>query len=92
MPAGGRRKILQERLEADLLPVFARRVLPFDLDASRADADLMSKAKIAGLAINMADGDIAAIAAARGFAVASRAVAPFRAAGVPIINPWAAVA
>ncbi len=90
MPAGSRRKVLHERLEGDLLPVFAGRVLPFDLDASRAYAELMSKAKLAGLAINMADAYIAAIAASRGFIVASRDVAPFRAAGVPIIDPWAA--
>jgi predicted nucleic acid-binding protein len=89
LPAGSRRKVLHERLEGVLLPVFAGRVLPFDLDASRAYADLMSKAKLAGLAINMADAYIAAIAASRGFIVASRDVAPFRAAGVPIIDPWA---
>ncbi len=70
---------------------FAGRVLPFDLDASRAYADLMSKAKIAGEAINMADGYIAAIGAARGFSVASRDVAPFHAAGVRVINPWVSV-
>ena len=91
MPSGKRRKVLDERLEGDLLPVFVGRVLPFDLDASRAYAELMSKAKIAGQAINMADGYIAAIAAARGLSVASRDVAPFHTAGVPIINPWAAV-
>ena len=91
MPPGKRRKVLDERLEGDLLPVFVGRVLPFDLEASRAYAELMSKAKIAGQAINMADGYIAAIAAARGLSVASRDVAPFHAAGVPIINPWAAV-
>ncbi len=91
MPVGSRRKILHERLESDLLPVFAGRVLPFDLDASRAYADLMVKAKISGLAINMADGYIAAIAAARGFVVASRDAAPFHAAQVSTINPWAAV-
>jgi predicted nucleic acid-binding protein len=88
MPIGNRRKVLHERLEGDLLPVFAGRVLPFDLDASRAYADLMSKAKIAGLAINLADGYIAAIAASRGLSVATRDAAPFHAAGVPIINPW----
>jgi predicted nucleic acid-binding protein len=38
----------------------------------------------------MADGYIAAIAAARGLSVASRDVAPFHAAGIPAINPWAA--
>jgi predicted nucleic acid-binding protein len=92
MPLGKRRQVLHERVAGDLLPVFAPRVLPFDLDASRAYAELMSKAKIAGVAISMADGYIAAIAAARGFHVASRDVAPFHAAGVPFINPWAAVA
>jgi predicted nucleic acid-binding protein len=91
MPDGKRRKILHQRLEADLLAVFAGRVLPFDLDASRAYAALMCKAKVVGQAINMADGYIAAIAASRGLSVASRDAAPFRAAGVPIINPWAAL-
>jgi predicted nucleic acid-binding protein len=92
MPVGKRRKLLSERVEGELLPVFAGRVLPFDLDASRAYAELMSKAKIAGLSITMADAYIAAIAAARGFLVASRDVAPFEAAGVPVINPWTAAA
>lgn len=45
MPAGKRRNVLHERLESELLPVFLGRVLPFDLDASRAYAELMSKAK-----------------------------------------------
>ncbi len=91
MPVGRRRHIPHERLEGELLPVFAGRILPFDFDASRVYTDLMSKAKIAGLAISMADGTIAAIAAACGFIVASRDVAPFDAAGVRFINPWAAV-
>jgi predicted nucleic acid-binding protein len=91
MPEGKRRKVLHERLEGDLLAVFAGRILPFDLEASRAYADLMAKAKIEGRPITMADGYIAAIAASRGLSVASRDVAPFQAAGVPIINPWAAL-
>jgi predicted nucleic acid-binding protein len=89
MPAGKRRKVLYERLEGDVLPVFVGRVLPFDLDASRAYTELMSTARSIGQAIAMADASIAAIAAARGFIVASRDAAPFHAAGVPIINPWA---
>jgi predicted nucleic acid-binding protein len=91
LPDGKRRKVLHERLEGDLLAVFAGRVLPFDLEASRAYAELMAKAKIVGQAISMADGYIAAIAAARGLSVASRDVAPFQAAGVSIINPRAAL-
>ncbi len=91
MPHRKRRKILHERLEGDLLAVFAARILPSDLEASRAYADLMSKAKTVGQTISMADGTIAAIAAARGLSVASRDVAPLQAAGVKIINPWAAL-
>lgn len=37
------------------------------------------------------DGYIAAIAAARGFAVASRDTSAYQAAGVQVINPWAKV-
>jgi predicted nucleic acid-binding protein len=38
--------------------------------------------------ISVADCQIAAIAAAHGFAVATRDTAPFIAAGVPVVNPW----
>jgi predicted nucleic acid-binding protein len=36
----------------------------------------------------VADGQITAIAAVHGFAVATRDTAPFLAAGVPVVNPW----
>jgi len=88
MPEGRRREILRERVEGELVPVFAGRVLPFDVDASRAYAELMVKARIAGQSVGMADAYIAAIAAARGFLVATRDVGPFRVAGVGVINPW----
>jgi predicted nucleic acid-binding protein len=91
MPAVRRRVVLHGRVEGALLPLFAGRILPFDLDASRTYAALMSKTKIAGLAIAVADGYVAAIAAAWGFGVASRDVGPLVAAGVAFINPWAAV-
>jgi predicted nucleic acid-binding protein len=90
MPIGKRRTILQDRLESDVLPLFAGRVLPFDLDASRTYADLIARAKSAGHAIGRADGYIAATAAARGLVVATRDTGPFKAAGLKTINPWAA--
>jgi len=89
MPEGKRRMIYQERLAKEVLPAFAGRVLPFDLDASKAYADLMAQAKAAGKAIGKADGYIAATAAARGLIVASRDTSPFEAAGLNTINPWA---
>ena len=72
MPAGRRQKIFHDRLEREVLPAFSGRVLPFDLDASGHYAAFMARAKGAGRAIGRADGYIAAAAAARGFAVATR--------------------
>jgi predicted nucleic acid-binding protein len=88
MPEGRRRGVLTERLDHDILPMFADRVLPFDLDAARAYASLMARARVAGASISNSDGFIAAIAAARGYAVATRDVVPFATAGVAVINPW----
>lgn len=90
LPTGKRRAGLQENLEKRVLPLFAGRVLPFDLACTQAYAALMAKARAAGLAVATADGYIAAIAAANGFAVATRDTGPFEAAGVTVINPWAA--
>ena len=41
-------------------------------------------------AIGVADGYIAAIAVAHGLTVATRGTGPFKAAGVPVIDPWGA--
>ncbi len=89
MPQGRRRTIYQERLEREVLPAFSGRVLPFDLDASKAYAELMARARAAGLSIGNADGYIAATAAARGLLVATRDTRPFLAAGLAVIDPWA---
>ena len=88
LPAGKRRAGLQQNLEKRLLPLFAGRVLPFDLACTQAYGNLIAKARAKGLAIATADGYIAAIAATNGFAVASRDTAPFQAAGAEVINPW----
>ncbi|MBW6475525.1 MAG: type II toxin-antitoxin system VapC family toxin [Chromatiales bacterium] len=88
LPPGKRSSALQENLEKQVLPLFTGRVLPFDLSCTRAYADLIAKAKNAGLAIATADGFIAAIAITNSFAVATRDSSPFEAAGSAVINPW----
>ena len=88
LPAGKRRAGLQESLETRVLPLFAGRVLPFDLGCTQAYAELMAKARASGLVIANADGYIAAIAAANGLAVASRDTGPLVAAGAKVIEPW----
>lgn len=89
LPAGKRRNVLGDRLERTLLPLFAARVLPFDLAATKMYADLMARARAAGKTPSLADGYIVAIAAAHGLIVASRDMVSFEAAGVDVINPWA---
>jgi len=88
LPVGKRRDKLQASLENQILPLFVGRVCPFDIDCTTAYAELMAKAKSAGLAIAAADGYIASIAATKRFSVATRDVSPFQAAGVNVINPW----
>jgi len=90
LPEGRRREGLQTNLETRILPRFAGRVLPFDLVASQAYGELMSRARAAGAAIPVADGYIAATAVSRRMAVATRDTAPFHTAGVAVVNPWTA--
>lgn len=89
MPAGRRREARARTLEG-LLPLFEGRILPFDTEAARHYAQLAVAARAAGRGLPTPDGYIAAMAAARGFAVATRDAAPFKAAGQEVINPWAA--
>ena len=90
MPDGKRRTIYQERLEREVLPTFAGRVLAFDLDTSKTYAELMARARAEGKAIAKADGYIAATAATHGLIVATRDTSPFEAGGLNVINPWEA--
>lgn len=90
LPSGRRRAGLHENLEERVLPLFAGRVMPFDLLCTQAYAALMAKTRSKGLAIAAADGYIAAIALANGFAVATRDTGPFEAAGARVIDPWRA--
>ena len=74
LPAGRRKAALAAAFEG-VLEVFAGRVLAFDTVAARRG-------------FPTPDGYIAAIAAAAGFAVASRDGSAFVAAGVRVIDPW----
>ena len=84
---GRRKKALADTLTG-LLDLFGDRVLSFDKNAARTYAQLAVTARSAGKGLPMADGYIAAIAAANGFAVATRDTGPFEAAGVKVVNPW----
>ncbi len=89
LPAGKRKDMLAQTLDG-LMGLFRDRVLPFDTEAARRYAELAVIGKTGGRGLPTPDGYIAAIAASRGFIVASRDVAPYEGAGVRVINPWEA--
>ncbi|MDN5869415.1 MAG: type II toxin-antitoxin system VapC family toxin [Nitrococcus sp.] len=89
LPEGKRKNMLARALDG-LLELFQGRILAFDTDAARHYAELAVTAKNNGRGFPTPDGYIAAIAAARGFIVASRDTSPYEAGGVPVINPWTA--
>jgi predicted nucleic acid-binding protein len=84
----GRRKESLRNIADRVLANFTTPVLPFNRDAAVAYASVMVRAKENRYRVTTSDGFIAAIAKAHGFAVATRDVTPFRAAGVAVINPW----
>lgn len=88
LPAGKRKDMLAQTLDG-LMGLFRDRVLPFDTDAARRYAELAVTAKTSRRGVPMPDGSIAAIAASRGFIVASRDTAP-EATRWSVINPWEA--
>jgi len=89
LPAGKRKDRLAAALD-EVLDQFAGRILPFDTEAARRYAETAVRARRAGKGFPTPDGYIAAIAAAHGFAVASRDASAFMAAGLTVIDPWTA--
>lgn len=87
LPEGKRKDKLTDAVEG-VMELFADRILPFDTDAARHYAELAVKARAVGKGFPTPDGYIAAIAASRGFVVATRDTSAFDAAGLEVIDPW----
>jgi len=87
LPTGKRKDMLAQALDG-LMGLFKARVLPFDTDVAQYYAKLAVTAKAARRGSPTPDGYIAAIAASRGFIVASRDMAPYEAVSITVINPW----
>ncbi len=87
LPEGKRKESLSRTVE-EWLQKFEERILPLDGGAARCYAVLAAKARSAGQPMGQNDAYIAAIAQARGLAIATRDVRPFQAAGLEVINPW----
>lgn len=88
LPVGRRRDRLSTVIDDVLHEDFVGRVLPFDSQSARIYAEIAAGRYAAGLQIDFADCQIAAIARSRKAAVATRDAKDFESCGVKIIDPW----
>jgi len=88
LPDGRRRERLLAQLEAMLAEDFAGRILPFDSAAAGTYAAIAAARRQTGRPISQADAQIAAIAASRGAAIATRNVSDFIECRIAVLNPW----
>jgi predicted nucleic acid-binding protein len=90
MPAGRRRQTLEAAARAMFLEDFEGRVLPFDMAAAIAYADIFATRRLAGRPTATLDLMIAAVARAHRASVVTRDGSGFDGCGLTVINPWAA--
>jgi predicted nucleic acid-binding protein len=88
MPHGKRRLQLEQGFERVLAEAFAGRILAYDEEAALQYGEVMGRRKEIGRPLSVPDGQIAAIARARGCAVATRNVRDFVDCGVEVLNPF----
>lgn len=88
LPDGQRRSQLQGRFEQFIAQAFEQRVLDFTAPAARAYAEIMGHRKETGRPMSLPDGQIAAIALANRYAVATRNIKDFADCGVALIDPF----
>ncbi len=87
LPSGRRRSSLLRfwRMTCDR---FRGRIFSFDERAAEVYGDVAAQAERDGTRLNIADGQIAAIALVHGMQVATRDIGGFEASGAELINPW----
>ena len=88
LPDGKRRRSLHSRFDEFVARGFDQRILTFDESAARLYAEVMGHRKELGRPISALDGQIAAIARVRRFAVATGNVRDFEECGLRILNPF----
>lgn len=89
MPPGQRQEALSQAAWAMFDEEFAGRCLPFDEDAARHYARIVSVRARAGRPISVEDAQIAAIALAHRMSLATRNTTDFEVIdGLEVVNPW----
>jgi predicted nucleic acid-binding protein len=90
LPAGRRRRFLEEATQRMFAEDFEGRILPFDRTAAAYYATIRADRQRIGRPIDVLDAEIAAIARANGAAVATRNVVDFTDCGIDVFDPWRA--
>jgi hypothetical protein len=88
LPDGQRRWQLQSRFGQFIAQAFEERVLDFTASAAHSYAEIMGRRKEAIHPMSLPDGQIASIAHAHGFAVATRNIKDFEDCGLELVNPF----
>jgi predicted nucleic acid-binding protein len=86
--SGRLRDELEAWLDDELRPWFGQRILEVDEDVILEWRRMVQRGKAMGQTFSQPDLFIAATAAVIGLVVATRNVADFALAGVPVFNPW----
>ena len=91
LPFGRRRSDRETLFHYYRTEIFADRVFAFDELAADVYGELVADRERSGRPLRGPDGFIAAIAASRGLAFATRDVGGFADCGIDVIDPWDAV-
>jgi hypothetical protein len=87
LPEGRRRESLHQAAD-EIFAAFPRQVLPFDLAAANAYADVVSVRESLGKPIDGFDAQIAAICRSQAATLATRNTKDFANTGIAIVDPW----
>jgi predicted nucleic acid-binding protein len=92
LPKGKRRKVLFEMAEQMFQEDFSGRCLPFDFEAAKDYALIVSERHRLGRPVSVEDAQIAAIARTGGLTIATRNIKDFVSIpGLETVNPWSAL-
>lgn len=90
LPDGKRREQLRERFTLFVSQGFIQRILTFDESAARTYGDVMGQRRQTGRPMSVPDGQIAAIARSKGYAIATRNIRDFADCSIELIDPFQA--
>jgi predicted nucleic acid-binding protein len=88
MPDGRRRRDLEAAARVMFLEDFDGRVLPFDMRAAAAYAEIFVSRRRAGRPATTIDLMIASVARSHGASMVTRDTKGFEDCGITLINPW----